>query len=175
MLYICRIRIFMLYICRIRICVVRMRISNSFYLWMPSCPTRGCRCGCPKLGIKLNGLTATPGTTHIKVCAGHVYFLLHQREKKLSTILYGYRKCGTHARVFSQTLAHGICKNERKNETDEVGKKRGVSMETSKAGTKERSPGGLSLPNKNKKRIKIKLYFKRYGKEQWNSIHKKTK
>ena len=30
----------------------------------------------------------------------------------LSTIQYGYRKCGTHARVFSQTLAHGNSNNE---------------------------------------------------------------
>ena len=29
-----------------------------------------------------------------------------------STIQYGYRKRGTHARVFSQTLAHGNRKNE---------------------------------------------------------------
>ena len=34
-------------------------------------------------------------------------------------------------------------------ETDEEGKKRSVSMERSKAGTKERSPDGLSLTNQN--------------------------
>ena len=50
---------------------------------------------------------------------------------KKSTIQYGNRKCGTHARVFSQTLAHGNNKNEDK-ETEE-GKKRGVSMERNKA------------------------------------------
>ena len=44
--------------------------------------------------------------------AGHVYILLHQREKRGSTIQYGYRKQGTHARVFSQTLTHGNSKNE---------------------------------------------------------------
>ena len=33
--------------------------------------------------------------------------------------------------------------------TDEEGKKRGVSMERSKAGTKKRSPDGLSHPNQN--------------------------
>ena len=27
--------------------------------------------------------------------------------KRASSIQYGYRKCGTHARVFSRTLAHG--------------------------------------------------------------------
>ena len=70
---------------------------------------------------------------------------MHLREKKLSTIQYGFRKCGTHALVFSQTLAHGNSKNEIDNETDEDGKKRGVSMEKSKAGTKEISPDSLSL------------------------------
>ena len=34
-------------------------------------------------------------------------------------------------------------------ETDEEGKKRGVSMESSKTDTKERSPDGLSQPNQN--------------------------
>ena len=34
-------------------------------------------------------------------------------------------------------------------ETDEVGKKRDVSMERSQAGTKKRSPDGLSMPNQN--------------------------
>ena len=41
-----------------------------------------------------------------------VYILLHQREKRGSTIRYGYRKLGTHALVFSQTLTHGNSKNE---------------------------------------------------------------
>ena len=46
-----------------------------------------------------------------------------------------------------------------------VRSKRGVSMERSKAGTKERSPGGLSLPNQNKILINIIWHhFKRYGK-----------
>ena len=35
-----------------------------------------------------------------------------QSRKKVSTIQYGYRKCGNHARLFSQTLAHGNSKNE---------------------------------------------------------------
>ena len=33
-------------------------------------------------------------------------------EKKASTIQCNYRKCGTHAQVFSQTLTHGNSKNE---------------------------------------------------------------
>ena len=57
-------------------------------------------------------LTATSGTKCIIVSAGHVYILLHQREKRGSTIQYGYRKWGTHARVFSQTLALGNSENE---------------------------------------------------------------
>ena len=54
----------------------------------------------------------TSGTKPIIVSAGHVHFLLHQREKKMNCIQYGYKKWGTRARVFSQTLAHGNGKNE---------------------------------------------------------------
>ena len=50
--------------------------------------------------------------------------------KKASTIKYGYRKCGTHAQVLPQTLAHGNSKNEIrqrnrrwKEERGEYGKK----------------------------------------------------
>ena len=43
----------------------------------------------------------------ILLCAGVVAL-----SEKASTIQYGYRKWGTHARVFSQTLAHGNSKNE---------------------------------------------------------------
>ena len=51
--------------------------------------------------------------------------------EKASTIQYGYRKWGTHARVFSQILAHGNSKNEirqwnrrrRTEERREYGKK----------------------------------------------------
>ena len=61
---------------------------------------------------------------------------------------------------------HSLMGNERMKydkETDEEGKKRDVSMEKSKAGTKERSPDGvtlrpslLSIPNLNTILIKIK-------------------
>ena len=54
-------------------------------------------------------LTATSGSKPIIVYAWHVYILLHQKE---STIQYGYRKLGTHARVFSERLTHGNNKNE---------------------------------------------------------------
>ena len=64
----------------------------------------------------------------------------------------------------SQALAHGNSKNEIRH--TEEGKKRGVSTERSKAGTKEkRSPGGLNYPNKNTIIINIICYyFIRYGK-----------
>ena len=53
--------------------------------------------------------------------------------KKARTIQCDYRK-RTHTRVFSQTLAHGNSQNEIRQRTQE-GKKRGVSMESSKLGT----------------------------------------
>ena len=37
---------------------------------------------------------------------------LFRLAKKEGTIQYGHRTWGTHARVFSQTLAHGNSKNE---------------------------------------------------------------
>ena len=52
--------------------------------------------------------------------------------KKASTIQNANRKWGTHARMFSQTLAY----MNSKKEIDEEGKKIAVSMERSKAGTK---------------------------------------
>ena len=36
----------------------------------------------------------------------------HPPRKKASTIQYGYKKFGTSARVFSQTLAHGNSNNK---------------------------------------------------------------
>ena len=41
----------------------------------------------------------------------------------------------------------GTARLKLDNGTDEDGQKRGVSMEKSKAGTKEKSPGSISLPN----------------------------
>ena len=37
---------------------------------------------------------------------------LFRLAKEEGTIQYGYRKWGTHARAFSQTLVHGNSKNE---------------------------------------------------------------
>ena len=57
--------------------------------------------------------------------------------------------------VFPNTLTW-----EQKEETDEEGKKRGVSIERSKEGTKERTPDGLSVPNQNTILINIILFYK---------------
>ena len=51
--------------------------------------------------------------------------------------MYGSRKCGTHARVFSQTLEHSNSKHET-NGTKE-GKKTEVIMDKSKEVTKKKS------------------------------------
>ena len=60
--------------------------------------------------------------------------------KRESTLQNGYRKCGTHARVFSQTLAHGNSKNDTDIETEEEGKKRRLNMERSTAIRKKDVP-----------------------------------
>ena len=54
----------------------------------------------------------------------------------VSIIQCGYRKWGTHARVFSQTLAYGNSKNEIRQRD----KKRCVSIARGKAGTKNEVP-----------------------------------
>ena len=59
-------------------------------------------------------------------------------EKKTSTTQYGYRKLGTHSRVFSQILEHGNSKNEIRLKKTYEGEKRGVSMERSKADKKKK-------------------------------------
>ena len=43
----------------------------------------------------------------------------------------------------------GTARTKEDKETDEDGKKRGLSMKRSKAGTNKRSPDGLSHPNQN--------------------------
>ena len=50
---------------------------------------------------------------------------------------------------FPKHLRMGTARMKQDKETDEGGKKRGVSMEKSKAGTKKRCPDGLSPPNQN--------------------------
>ena len=68
--------------------------------------------------------------------------------------------------IFPNT--HAWEQQERNNkETDEEGKKRGVIIERSKAGTKNRSPDGVSHPNQNIKIINKELQHSiRYGKSK---------
>ena len=70
------------------------------------------------------------------VCWACLVCLAPKREKKEVPFGMAIGKLGTHARVFSQTLGHGNSKTEIKQRTDEEGKKKGESMERSKAGTK---------------------------------------
>ena len=51
--------------------------------------------------------------------------------------------------VFPNTHAWEQQERNKTKETDEDGKKRGVSMERSKAGTNKEVPNGLSHPNQN--------------------------
>ena len=79
--------------------------------------------------------TATSGTKAINSVSWAGLVSLAPKKKKGSTIQYSYRKWGTHARVFSQRLAHGNSKNEIR-QTDEHCK-RGVSMEKRTAARKK--------------------------------------
>ena len=57
---------------------------------------------------------------------------------------------------FSKHSRMGTARTKQDNETDEEGKKRGVSMERSKAGTKgKRSPDCLNNPNQKTTMINI--------------------
>ena len=49
-----------------------------------------------------------------------------------------------------------------------------MSVESSKTGTKERIPDGLSLPNQNTILINRIYYFKRYGKSRMKFNSQKT-
>ena len=62
---------------------------------------------------------------------------------------------------FSKHSCTGTSRMKEDNDTDEA-QKRGVSMEISKVGTKERSPDGLSLPNQNTILIHIIRYYFKY-------------
>ena len=59
--------------------------------------------------ILLSNIIEASGLSHVASC-DHVLmvFIL----EKASSIQHDYRKCGTHARVFSRTLAHGNTKIE---------------------------------------------------------------
>ena len=63
--------------------------------------------------------------------------------RKAITIQYGYRKCGTHARVFSQTLEHGDSKNDIRQRKKKECEKRVTSMDKAdtEIGHKKNSDG----------------------------------
>ena len=62
--------------------------------------------------------------------------------ERASSIQYGYRKSGTHERVFSRTLAHRNSKIERRQkESGEEGKKRIVKVGRSTVATKKCNVG----------------------------------
>ena len=50
---------------------------------------------------------------------------------------------------FPKQWRMGTARMKEDKETDEDGKKRGLSIERRKAGTKKRSPEGLTQPNQN--------------------------
>ena len=77
---------------------------------------------------------------------------------------------GTHARVLSQTLAHGNSKNEVRQRNSEEGKKRGASIERSKAGTKKKEV--LTAYDINNKQNIIVFYkiWKKYNEIQLTKI-----
>ena len=68
---------------------------------------------------------------------------------------YGCKKFGTRARVFSQTPAHVNSKIIIRQEADKDDKKRCVSVERRNAGTKKRSPDGVSKYHYNKHNIVV--------------------
>ena len=77
--------------------------------------------------------TATSGTKPIIVGWACLVSLAPKSDKSKYHLVYGYRKWGTRARVFSQTLAHGNSKNEtRQKETGEEGKMKIVSKEVNR-------------------------------------------
>ena len=75
--------------------------------------------------------------------------------------------CFKHLRMGTEIM-------KQDQETDEGGKKRGMSMERSKAGTKERSPDCLSIPNQNTILMNIiSIILEDMENEQRNLINKK--
>ena len=61
----------------------------------------------PSILLLLSSMIEASGLSHAASCLDWVFIL-----GKASSIQYGYRKCGTYARVSSQTLAHGNSKIE---------------------------------------------------------------
>ena len=61
----------------------------------------------PSILLLLSSIIEATALSHAASCLNWVFIL-----GKENSIKYGYRKCGTHARVFSRTLAHGNSKIE---------------------------------------------------------------
>ena len=62
----------------------------------------------------------------------------------MATVQYGYRKCGTHARVFSQTCAHGNKKNKiSQKKQKKWAEQKSEYMERRRANMKKRRPDGV--------------------------------
>ena len=59
---------------------------------------------------------------------------------RASTIQFGYKKLGIHARSLPQTLEHGTARMKLDKGKEYGGKKRGVSMGRSKVVTKKEVP-----------------------------------
>ena len=87
--------------------------------------------------------------------------------KTASAIQCDYRKCGTLARVFSQTVEHANSKKEIRQRSARERKKRAVSMEKVKrARKKEKAPNGLNYS------LGLPSPRGRYAQRQWmNIIH----
>ena len=92
----------------------------------------------------------------------HCALVVGLAEKSRLEKQYGYRKWGTHARVFSQTLANWNSNNKIRERN-----KRGVKMKRSKAGTKEkRNHYGLNYPPSkyNNSKHNLLVFCKRWKK-----------
>ena len=66
--------------------------------------------------------------------------------EKYSTIQYGYRKCGTHAPVFSRTLTNGNSKIEIRQRNKERRRVEKSEMKLRRMGTKEKESLGIVKP-----------------------------
>ena len=64
---------------------------------------------------------------------------------RTSFVRYGYRKCEIHARVSSQTPAHGNTKNETRHENRGRRQKRRVNIERSMTCRDKKCPDGLAV------------------------------
>ena len=91
-----------------------------------------------------------------------------------SIIRYSDRRCGTPARVFSQTLEHGNSNNEIRIRKRRTYKRRAWVWKEVRRVQKNISLGGISLPNQNTIILNnMVVFYKIWKKIQWNSFNKK--